>query len=147
MTFEEWDKATTGDKWFSQGYLKGIFDLARKGMIPEDEAVRIPPVEEWGQAKGIVVIFSHLNDHTNWNSKNRTEVIKYIPRPVPAWTPKVGEAVFAVIDEHRECRFSIARYEGDNRVTWPNGRLSAVGEVDKIKPFSPEKIGLKWEEI
>lgn len=147
-------KALTFEEWYEkegQAYVEEVvrksWNAAREGMIPADRAIEVPDVGEWpAGSKGISIRFADYDEEyfddlvAGWN-------IKYIPRPVPAWVPKVGDPVFAVFGESTECRFSVARYEGNGRVTWPNGRLSEVGEVDRCKPFDASKIGKPWSEI
>lgn len=142
LTFEEWYEKE------GQAYVEEVvrkpWNAAREGMIPADNAVMIPSVT-WRED------FAFLSVELVAKNNNYERVysghIADIPRPIPSWVPKVGEAVFAVFGESTECRFSVARYEGNGRVTWPNGRLSEIGEVDRCKPFDASKIGKAWDEI
>lgn len=156
MTFEEWDKLSPfhfGTK-SAEEYKRDLFQMARKGMIPAENAVVIP---EWPNDKDIVgvVIGWDCNGpgcHLEEEGKDYYKLIKYIPRPKPVWVPKVGEAVFlnpieahkpiyVGIIEHPDCDDSeqfFARYGRNDRCYW---------YIDRIKPFHESHIGKPWDAI
>lgn len=150
MTFEEWNNQDGYNEGFPYGgdtdaVWEAVWNEARIGMVPEDECVRLPKVEEWPKwAKELRVHYSNAKD----NGDHRGQLIIAIPRPTPAWTPQVGERVFAddteysghilvlrVHDIDEEERCEMVNHWG----TW--------WHRTHLKPFDPAKIGLKWEEI
>lgn len=152
MTFEEW-KAIAFERCGVFGDVKNverIWDSARVGMIPEDEAVRIPPVSEWPEwAVGMHLVFCESGewsddslDDNEWKHGGRIMPSdSWIDRPVPAWVPRVGEVVFYNETE------SIRKIVGIN-----NGRFQLStgpwADIEELKPAtSIEQIGKPWDEI
>jgi len=145
MTFEEWfDFIETSYDW------KMAFDKARVGMIPEDQAVRIPDVGEWCK-ETVSIDIMEVND-----KGENISCVGQIFRPVPVWVPKVGDAVFvevpllggtvsnrgavALVTEINNTmthQYSIKHFDG--------GR--SVCTINALKPFDASKIGKPWGEI
>lgn len=129
-----------------------VWKQARQGMIPEDEAVRIPPVSEWPVwARRITVWYDGFRDQSE-EEDGAAKIIKEIKRPAPAWTPKVCDVVFCLSDGHgkeiyvgvitaggryNECDFLVKTNDGDEG-DWT---------LSNLKPFDASKIGLPWEQI
>jgi len=121
-----------------------VFLLARRGTIPAEGAISVPDVGEWPEwADEIRVVYAHNSGRVVY----RVPIIKIIPRPIPAWTPKVGEVVFfrdpnmvhvAVIHGiDRGIRYEVQKADGQ----------FDGGTITTIKPFDPAKIGKPWSEI
>lgn len=147
-SFEEWNEGSDlpegWHNWSTAKKWNYIWLEARVGMIPEDEAVRTPPVEVWPEwSKGICYQYAFLGQKTN---NLEWKPLKYIPRPAPAWTPKVGDAVFAyngglpwiAVVEKMDGDMPTVRCSDGDRSAWP---------LANLKPFDATKIGCKWEEI
>lgn len=137
MTFEEWYNSP--DNTFG-----ACWDAARIGMIPEDEAIRIPPESEWPEgADGIRVHYTF--PHVDY--AYGTDPIKIIPRSKPAWVPKVGEPVFVAFNGERQHYVGLYRGITSNAYgVFLNGDWCAVS-FGNIKPFNPAYIGKPWSEI
>lgn len=116
---------------------------ARIGYIPADRAIEVPEVGEWPEWANCVVVHYGGCDVQVSN-------IATIPRPVPAWTPKVGDAVFAYNGGMPWVAKVIPEPEGtkvsDFYVVCSDGQESWWGK-DGLKPFDHAKIGLPWEEL
>jgi len=70
-----------------------------------------------------------------------------IPRPKPTWVPKVGEAVFGysnTTDIVYAGTFKTNNFNGSSFDILVGGQIF---EVHEIKPFTPENIGKRWEDI
>lgn len=153
MTFEEWYNLHNMAFWtWKEDAKRHFFDTARQGTIPEDEAIKIPPVEEWpGGANSIRMCYSsHTPKHPkDWHhTDDPAGMVQYIPRPDPAWTPKVGEAVFArMADTTRVGKVISADIKANYYyVRTQDGLEDGYGGFC-LKPFDPAKIGLPWDEI
>lgn len=155
LTFEEWRKEynTRYKGILNEDMALMVWDAARIGMIPADRAVEIPDVSEWPEwAKTVCLFYSEYVDKYGGYICRDGDIITRITIPVPAWVPKVGDRVFALvvrIDEGKEKRFvgidEIASFDAS---VYPVMKSNGYAADPKfIKPFSPEKIGLPWEEI
>lgn len=99
MTFEEWDKIVCEFANMSGPFWELIFHAARQGMIPADRAIEVPD-DNWAKAPknadSYCIIFGRLAE--GWEDVTEHYDPEWfvgpIPRPTPAWTPKVGDAVF-----------------------------------------------------
>lgn len=154
MSFEEWiadysDRVDTSTSAWTDD-AKDAFESARLGMIPAENAVVIPPVSEWPVwSKGIVAV--HSNDSRSecedWPESDG--YVAFIDKPVPAWVPKVGEAVFVVRGTDVDvsvCRFSHVDEHGIWRVVTVKGQEQGFTD-SLVKPFHPDHIGKPWGEI
>ena len=152
MTFEEW--------WRSKEYMRyplmpeelaeKAWSDARQGMVPEDECIRLPKLEEWkDKSKGIAIMFADYNEEFFHDNDKARWGIQYIPRPIPAWVPRVGDAVFAVGANcaHGPKVAKVLKQNGK----WFNVQFTDrdTGEYDigHLKPFDASKIGKPWSEI
>jgi len=147
MTFEEWWEENWKKDEFLQSDFSGghkiAWDAARLGMIPEDEAVRIPDVGDWPvDANEIRVGYAHNSSGMIY----RVPLIKVIPRPTPAWTPKVGDAVFfkSVGDIKH---IGIVNEVTVTQVVVAYDSMFIPVSLEVVKQFSVEAIGKPWGEI
>lgn len=74
-------------------------------------------------------------------------VIKTIPRPKPAWVPSIGEVVLF----YYESMVRVGKVEGNYETgvslkIWENGKLIII-PIKDCRPFNPENIGKRWEDI
>lgn len=152
MTFEELKNVLRGHFASTDDMVECLCDKARIGMIPEDEAIRLPPEKEWPEWADCVTF--HYGGCNVQFSKITT-----IPRSKPAWVPKVGEPVFTANHDYSRVNFGkvVSVYELDVEgnqlpksvriidVIFPQGR----GEysLDHVKPGSITYIGKPWSEI
>lgn len=116
------------------------FDAARQGMIPADRAIEL----DW---EGIGKDADTANIiYQTWGRivDNST----FIPRPTPAWTPKVGDAVF--VDDTEDSGYILALKIHDID---KEGRCEMVDHFGTwwhrthLKPFDSAKIGLSFDQI
>lgn len=148
-TFEEWWERFPVDNRLSgpKKDFESIFKSAREGMIPADRAIEVPDVGEWPEWADCVVL--HYGG-CNVQVSN----IAVIPRPVPTWVPKVGDAVFAldtnqttvivaIVKEIKNQHDAIIDYFGRICVH----AVSFSGSKIFCKPFDASKIGKPWSEI
>lgn len=145
LTFEEWDSLATNLATDDGPFWEALFNAARQGMIPADRAIEVPDVGEWPRhATAIRVTY-------DWDCVDEAigaPVIAVIPRPVPAWTPKVGDAVFANDTEDSGYILTLKIHDIDDE-----GRCEMVDHFGTwwhrthLKLFDQAKIGLPWEEI
>jgi len=140
MTFEEWEslwpRVTTVEH--IRGYFRSMLTAARIGYIPADRAIEVP--DEWPHGVTEVRLYWYPQKEPNH------EHFKSIPRPVPAWVPKVNDVVFA---GHPETTVGIVEcVDGSMRVSVKciDGHIG-LWAVENVKPFDPSKIGLPWSEI
>ena len=80
------------------------------------------------------------------NGDGRRILNRAIPRPKPAWVPQRDEKVFGY------SKYSGIVHTGVFKAQNTNGTYEIVVgghlfEVDTIKPFTPENIGKRWEDI
>ena len=101
---------------------------------------------DWAES----VKFYYNNNIMNGASE---DFISLIPRPKPAWVPVKGEAVFynatiGVIDKSIPFvgRFIEENIDGYYAIVMTNGETHYFGK-ELVKPFTPENIGKRWEEI
>lgn len=148
MTFEEWIEHC-GFQW-SGVAERDWYDSARIGMIPEDEAIRIPPEKEWPDwAIGIEINFTQQDSIVSRHSA-RYQKIMYIPRSKPSWVPKVGEAVFITFNRGRS--HYVGLYKGTVTSTSTAWGVLLTGSgfetsFENLKPFNRAYIGKPWSEI
>lgn len=143
LTYEEWQS----DLGLGGMPLRGAFEKARQGMISSENAVVIPPVSEWPKYADCVALFWY-NEHVGIDEGETA--IKLIPRPKPVWTPKVGEAVFALdaLEPNGVWVAKVLRVISGNEVfiVCNDGDESHWG-ISRLKPFHPDHIGKPWDEI
>jgi len=147
MTFEEWYRSTPISM---PPTLKETWNAARLNMIPADRAIEVPDVGEWPEdAEGLAVCFMFEHE---WENQVDWSRIKYIPRPVPTWVPDVGDAVFVnhpqkiridcygviPVCKVKEILNGYYELEAIPNIAW---------NVESLKPFDPEKIGLPFDQI
>jgi len=142
MAFTGWweNKPDTWDGRYGEDASK-LWDAARVGMIPEDQAVRIPDVGKWPQiAVGCRLAFDCVH-----SDGGHTFVLAgdtpYIPRPVPVWAPKESELVFFL---DTESIYKVERINSDGRYILVGGN---VAELHELKEGDASKIGKPWGEI
>lgn len=150
MNLEEWKKIVDTYSLSKESQ----FDLARRGTIPADQAIKVPPVEEWPEwAKGIMVYFCQEPEEEFLGKGNVIDYIHKQASAVPKWTPKVGDVVFAGYPKTEIGKIvkGPMLYRGLGTGNAYTVKLMNGTEHDwdarDIKLFSPEKIGLPWEEI
>lgn len=149
IEFEDWKKYLgiyVGAKWsleVTKDELEDWFRVARQGMIPADRAVEIPEVWPDGY-DGIRVAFgiSVLPEPP------RQQFIAWIPKPISAWIPRVGDPVFVDYDRGGDIR--VYRFEGmdgeKEMYIGPYGDRTMCLPSER-KPFDPAKIGKPWSEL
>jgi hypothetical protein len=149
MTFEEWSLVIMHDPDIDmfQSTALDLFNMARQGMIPEDEATRIPPVEEWPpEATHIELVY--VDETRKEFGKQFIDSFAFIPRPTPQWTPNVGDAVFWNGGQevaNMVVRVNRSTKDGISVLSTSGGRWSA--KLSNLKPFDPAYIGKPWDEI
>ena len=121
-----------------------VIQLSRLNTIPADRAIEVPDVGEWPKgSRGITILFTD-GTQRDWDDFRRGNEwkIAYIPRPVPAWTPKVGDAVFYA----NGCNVTLVKdgFTGDCLVSTKD---FGFVPIDQLKPFRESAIGLPWSEI
>jgi hypothetical protein len=144
MSFEEWKDSVwdiaTNTPPLETG-LKELFDKARLGTIPAWGVIAAPPVEKWDAETTELAIYAY-DQHGCQQFYLGT-----VPRPTPAWTPKVGEAVFAKIQPSNKLIVGrIHRVSGEIVDIEYDGIILGGTFLD-VKPFSESKIGKPWSEI
>lgn len=143
LTFEEWAKKHCIQDELN---IKEVFEDARQGMIPAENAVAIPPVSEWPEDADYVALFWY-NGHVGIDEGETA--IKLIPRPKPVWTPKAGEAVFTNGDDGEGVLYAVVTevVTGEGvRVTFPDGDYGLY-DFDRVKPGNMKYFGKPWSEI
>lgn len=167
LTFEKWygdfvKKRATGGYSRIQTHeevVQDIWTAARQGMIPENEAIRIPDEKDWpNEAKYLEI---HFVKESNPALGGLLPHVGYpigtclVHKPKPKWKPTVGEDVFV-----RYADLSVGVGKVEKIVSYPTiGDLIYVNSFGNIsswaysstsyslKPFSPEYLCSKWEEI
>lgn len=148
------DKVSEGVRGFYRDAHWNTWNAARVGMVPEDECVRFPKVEEWpsnkaGRAKGVSV-------HYTWREKVEEEfihsvegvceLIAYIQRPTPAWTPNLHDRVFFCNGSAPAVVCLVTKVDGPMfGIVGPG--VDKLAGINWLKPFAPDNIGKPWEEI
>jgi len=157
MTFEEfWNKEMIDRpaqppqlSWnVIKMWCESSWELARVGMIPEDQAVMIPDVGEWPEwAKEIHVSYCEFRNCSSIHTDTPDDMIATIKRPVPVpvWVPKTNDKVFMV--ESGLILVGVV-WEEEPIGCWitSNGVGRFYPRRD-IKQFDASKIGKPWEEI
>jgi len=143
ITFKEWKCSQDGtEEWYNDSAWKSCeraFNAARVGMIPEDQAVRVPDVGEWpATAKGVYMNFTSQSEA--FHKSDTIWFVKYISRPLPVWVPKIGDAVFFC---DTDTLFKI-KAKKDDQFQLTNGWWSLA---EDMKPGSIDQIGKPWGEI
>lgn len=148
LDYDEWAIYINQTKMSGSQYWRDIFDKARQGMIPADRAIEVP--EAWPSwSKGAVLFFTDETIETCREWPENEGYVGYVSKPIPQWSPKIGEAVFyrkndgetGVGTAHKHFDLPERWY-----VTQLDGTAYVVWEKD-MKPFRPEAIGLSWGEI
>lgn len=131
-------------------------NAARVGMVPEDECVRLPKVEDWPEwAVGVRLVFEQglawttpSKDGVNAVSTTDQKIravsgMGYVKRPTPAWTPKVGDAVFW---DDTSTVYTVSLVGDDGYADLSDGMDRAP--IARLKPArSLDQLGKPWEEI
>ena len=128
---------------FLERYVHGermadMFVLARQGTVPAENAIRIPPAEEWPD--WAVRIGWQFEGRGDFGAPNT------VPRPDPARAGKVVKAAFWAFDGKVLIVRINNEVEDGFEVVTAKGR-KYLADAAHIKPFSPEKIGLPWDKI
>jgi hypothetical protein len=150
ITYEQWYKL-----FGLVASTEQIFNAARQGMIPADNTIAIPRVEDWPEwAKSAKFIYSEYP--VGGFVKKELDVIYAIPRPTPPkpqWTPKVGDTVFAGEPETtigiiaNPCpSFLLDETDVVYNVLCQDGH-QGVWRAKFIKPFNKRYIGQPWDQI
>lgn len=155
LTFEEWAKKHCIQDELN---INAVFEDARVGMIPAENAVVIPPVSEWPEwATGVRMVFEEggaWNTPTSTGVSSTSQRIKtvpetHIPRPKPVWVPQVGDRVFLLWD-FIGCPYvqvgKLVQVNGINVQVLVDGVERAWG-LANVKPFHESHIGKPWDEI
>lgn len=140
MTYDEWRSSKLfKDNSEEDFYSKAAWNVAREGMIPENEAIRIPPENEWPKDADFISVrfYNKIRD--------RLPVICEIPRPTSKWTPKVGDKVFVLINIHQSVGVGEISEILTSGVRLKNDSLQ--WSIGSIKPFDVNKIGMRWKDI
>lgn len=150
LTYEEWSDAYR----YSDASRRKLFDLARQGMI-EESFIGFKQKEDWPNgARGFVTYFTDkpkMEAAKSW-AGNPIGAFTYVRRDdEPAWTPKVGEAVFFIY------RGMVLPGIVKNILEPFNGISHGIDIIHEgtiygvmtheVKPFDAPKIGKPWEEI
>lgn len=142
MTFEEWDKDTYQGQLESLDGRLELFESARIGMIPEDEAIRIPIEKEWPDgANGIKVIyfFKSIDDAYG------VMPIAVIPRSYLGWLPSPDDHVFFYYTDYVLVG-KVKSLEKDMAVIVCGSRVFRI-EFEYLKPFDLQHIHKSWSDI
>lgn len=146
ITFEEWWEKTVGTGvWTTLERMAAhdAFHASRVGMVPEDECVRLPKMEEYPEwATSVVLVWSRQEEP--WTTE-----IGRVSRPTPAWTPKVGDAVFFSVTVSLSvgdvvCVGIVSDVNSKGYCAVNNDKTT---HYKKVKPFDATKIGKPWDEI
>jgi len=125
---------------------EATWNAAREGMIPADQAVKVPPVEEWpSRAIGIAWFYTYLPVH-DLKGVDATGAF-FFPRPTPTWMPKVGEPVFFKIQPRGTLITALVDRVVGNTVEIKHDGIRLGGLISDVKPLDVSKIGLPWEKI
>ena len=68
-------------------------------------------------------------------------------RPAPAWTPKVGQAVFCKSNNHTGCYTMVVTKIDLPSIHLTGGLSDWTMLIGDIKPFHPDHIGKSWQDI
>lgn len=93
--------------------------------------------------------FNFLNISYQDNANNSLMTVKILPRPKPAWVPKVGDKVCALNTKTGDIIYGIFVREDrqGNYHMSVNGGEVVYAEKKYMKPASMENIGKRWEDI
>jgi len=140
MTFEGyWAKANKEPQLLHDFALE-TWNCARQGMIHEDEAIRIPSVDEWSENCTRLVLIER-------NGFNYIKDVAEVKRPTPQWTPKVGETVFAYTG-YVIWVAVVVRIDDEKIYALCSIGTETEWSLDELKPFDPKYIGRnEWEAI
>lgn len=124
---------------FAHGFAAG-----RVGMIPESEAVRIPPVT-WRDDFAVLSV-ELVAKNSNYECVYSGHIAD-IPRPIPAWAPKLDEPIFFIGPDGGVSvgKVNQETVDGLSIMATNGGRWSSHGM--KMKPFNAAYIGKPWDEI
>jgi len=131
---------------WSEREIKRAFDMARIGYIPADRAIEVP--DDWPEwAECAVLVWCKDFDY---RGPTRTEFAGVrVPRPVPAFVPRINDMVFFI--DHKG-HVDIGRIvtngsDGSNPSIRRSRNVDYYTQVENVKKFDPSKIGLPWSEI
>ena len=157
MTFGEWwngfdlpSEITTAKTLTTEAEI--IWNAARLNTIPADRAIEVPDVGEWPiRANSVILSYSPFSTEQQ-NRKGLWGLIKHIPRPVPAFVPRINDMVFFIdhkghVDIGRIVTDGSDGSDGSNPSIRRSRNVDYYTQVKNIKPFDPSKIGLPWEAI
>ena len=82
-----------------------------------------------------------------FNSDYDWQDIKVIPRTAPAWTPKVGDAVFCKTGINIVCYTMVVTKIDLPSIHLTGGLSDWTMLIGDIKPFHPDHIGKSWQDI
>lgn len=150
-SFEKW---YPGEDVFKGRDVSAIaeraWNAAREGMIPEDEAIRVPNVKRW-PAIAVSCQLAFRCVHGNgvqsivWAGDTQE-----ISRPVPKWEPNKDDVVFFQGEKKNGVGHVLVMKISD---VLRSGRVEFVGLPNlawpdsMVKPFDLSKVGLPWGEI
>ena len=137
LTFEEWAKEYHNGN--NSQFNRECFDQARIGMVPTDSVITVPEVGDWPEWALVLEL--------RFTGPGNQQFYRGIPRPVPAWTPKVGDAVFVGdwIGVFVGKTHDHIAHDGKDRVMIRKDEY--ITDWSDIKPFNPAYIGKTWSEI
>lgn len=148
MSFEEWwggpDAHETN--WIcrtTKERCQIAWDASRIGMIDAGAAIQVPPVEEWPEWAEAVDV-SYLGPYSN--NGREVKSIKRIPRPIPTWTPKIGEAVFYKHSGNSVGVGEISEIRREGGTAYYMKGVPAWG-WHLVKKFDEKYIGFAWDQI
>lgn len=146
LTFEKWKDTDATDGWLYGDFWDQhelTWEAARQGMIPDSEAIRIPPAEEWPVWATYIMGEFSSGDGVN----HACDPAFVIPRPTPKWVPKVGDKVF--IHYNPTIVGTIIKPKEGNApfIIVANGNEESIHTIGMIKPLSVDHIGKPWDEI
>ncbi len=162
-TFEEWWHSNSNrilrKKYDGErGRCEEVFDAAREGMIPDDQAIKVTEAQAFECV--VLKIQKYLkfqrNDFAWIEGLSRAIVRELILLPTPAWTPKVLDVVFARFEDGHYEKGQIETVNDDgwhyvqiysDHVHVGFNGTCRVRMFKDIKPFDASKIGLKWDDI
>ena len=135
--FVEWEQHV------KEGFIRPSFEevvkQTREGFVHADSVITVPGVDEWpSDVDGISIQFYKK---VGFNSIY-TKTIKDIPRPAPAYTPKVGDAVFY----SNGCNVTLI-VDGFSENGLYKSKDFGFIPCDQVKPFNAKYIGEPWDMI
>lgn len=83
---------------------------------------------------------------TNWNRGKVVTAVDSIRR-IPAWEPKEGEAVFVLRADESVDIAKVKCMSGSIAIIKLQSGRTGRWNIQHLKPFDTDKIGLEWDEI